>query len=67
VVVADALAALKRLQVLLLGHSCDDVDVRELEALASELEDTAGDSAACQGILLRLKVEIAKRSIRRTK
>jgi hypothetical protein len=66
VVVEDALSALKRLQVLLLGHSCGDVDVRELEALASELEDTAGVSAACQGILLRLRVEIAKRVAGRT-
>jgi hypothetical protein len=60
VVVEDALAALKRLQVLLLCHSCGDVDVRELEALAFELEDTGCVSAACQGILLRIRIEIAK-------
>jgi hypothetical protein len=60
VVVGDAVAALKRLQVLLLGHSCGDVDVLELEALAAELEDTAGGLAAFQGIVLRLRIEISK-------
>jgi hypothetical protein len=60
VVVGDALVALKRLQVLLLGHGDDDIDVRELEALAAELDDTAGESVAYQGIILRLRIEIAK-------
>ncbi|MBP0447860.1 hypothetical protein J8J14_24290 [Roseomonas sp. SSH11] len=61
-VVGDALDALRRVQVLLLQPTGGDLELEALQSLASELEEAADDSLASRGILLRLKVEIAKRT-----
>jgi hypothetical protein len=61
-VIDDALATLRRLQMLLLGHSSEDFTLRKLEELASELDEAVGHSPACRSIALRLRIEILRRT-----
>jgi len=59
-VIDDALALVKRLQVLLMDGGGSRLDPAELERLASELEAVADTSGACRGIALRLRIEREK-------